>query len=235
MPSIQNLILTTIVVVSTISIGIRLYQSNNPNALEPPSKDSSQSNYPDFICTNGRDPAVLGTKKYLQEFSTGPCSPITITPGIAGTKLRVEIDCEVLRDFSPLIFSSCNWNTCQKSFWKFWQYYPESEYNLWIPDLHGPINIFSDLSPSNKECFTALINQDYFYDRNNKNVIDVPTPGLKVKIYGETTDTMGNSDCLMESICNILETTNIPWVDMKMFYSFEKVRRELERLGFISG
>lgn len=40
----------------------------------------------------------MSEKEYLIEFSKGPCSPIIIIPGLTGTKLIVEINCEELRD-----------------------------------------------------------------------------------------------------------------------------------------
>ena len=49
------------------------------------------------ICINGEDPTYLSTKEQLKLFVQGQCSPIIMVPGMLGTKLQAEIDCEVLK------------------------------------------------------------------------------------------------------------------------------------------
>lgn len=60
----------------------------------------------------------------------GPCSPVILVPGLAGTSLQLKIDCERLLLERPEVFKSCGWGTC--SSWSVWYSRPEEEYRLWI-------------------------------------------------------------------------------------------------------
>jgi len=47
-------------------------------------------------------------------FSKGDCVPLILVPGILGTRLQVQIDCEVLRYKNPGVFEVCGWNSCDR-------------------------------------------------------------------------------------------------------------------------
>lgn len=67
-----------------------------------------------YECTQGIDPKTLSHKKYLMEFSKGPCAPVIIVPALFSTKLQVKIDCPVLLEKNRKIFEQCGWNACEK-------------------------------------------------------------------------------------------------------------------------
>lgn len=201
---------------------------------ENPSTNSAATifqKYPDNYCTNNIPVDTLDSKDYLREFAKGPCSPTTLTPGIAGTKLRVLIQCEKLRDFSPEIFSSCGWNRCSYEWyesWKWWIEVPKNEYNLWIPEIWSsetPINT------NTRNCFTSLIGKTYLYMKESNDVKDIKVPGLDAEIYGETPMTSSDSDCLMTSVTKIL----YPVIYLNYFKYFEVIRENLARMGYVSG
>lgn len=72
----------------------------------------------------------MSPKEQLMEFAKGPCLPVTVVPGILGSKLKVEINCEVLQKENPEIFQACGWSTCTG--WGILASKPKAEYNLWI-------------------------------------------------------------------------------------------------------
>lgn len=62
-----------------------------------------------------KEPSDMTKSEKLEAFIKGPCSPAVIVPGILGTALKVEIDCETLQKEEPEIFSTCGWNSCSFS------------------------------------------------------------------------------------------------------------------------
>lgn len=75
----------------------------------------------------------------MNEFIKGPCAPIVMLPGLIGTSLQVEVDCEVLRDQSPTVFENCGWSTCNSL--EIWKKKPSAEYRLWIGLSTSPLSI----------------------------------------------------------------------------------------------
>lgn len=75
---------------------------------------------------------------YLEAFEAGGCSPIVMLPGIFGSRIMAEIDCETMQRESPEVFSTCGWNSCSRSFNQIERLLyglkiPKKEYSLWIP------------------------------------------------------------------------------------------------------
>lgn len=65
-----------------------------------------------YECVGGSKNLSNNYKDYLKKFAQGPCSPVLLLPGVMGTRLVVEIDCEKIREHEPLVFKSCGWNAC---------------------------------------------------------------------------------------------------------------------------
>jgi hypothetical protein len=87
-----------------------------------------------YYCINGKNPHSISRRDYIREFNKGPCAPTVFLPGIGGTKLRAMIDCNKFKSGHPTEFSKC-FSSC--SGWGS----PKKEYNIWIPDLTGPMNL----------------------------------------------------------------------------------------------
>ena len=97
--------------------GIRLKHKQGYNQLIW-SHENFEWDFQKDLCTNGKSFAEDDHKGYLKEFAKGPCTPVVLIPGIAATKLVVQIDCQVLRDQRPEIFSTCGWTDCSKEIWE---------------------------------------------------------------------------------------------------------------------
>ena len=68
-----------------------------------------------YVCTQGKNPSDLTRKEYIKEFAQGPCTPAVVIPGIGGSKLRVEIDCEKFKAAHPTDFKQCGWEEMFRS------------------------------------------------------------------------------------------------------------------------
>lgn len=103
-------------------------------------------------CINGKDPATLTKSQQLKEFIEGPCLPVVVVPGLMGSKLKLQIDCEVLKKESPEVFKACGWNSCSGGYWSS---SPKEKYTLWISELFGQIGV---VKQSSVKCWSGLIN-----------------------------------------------------------------------------
>ena len=52
---------------------------------------------------------MLTLEEHIDAFNAGPCNPIVLVPGLAGTSLQIKIDCELLLIARPDIFKGCGW------------------------------------------------------------------------------------------------------------------------------
>ena len=109
------------------------------------------------ICSNGIDPNNIPISTYLSIFANGPCSPVVLVPGIAGSKLIAKIQCEVLQKEHPGVFKSCGFNTCDiekkdKGRWV----YPQEEYKVWIPEIDSIMSIGKPFL-NNQNCFANIM------------------------------------------------------------------------------
>jgi hypothetical protein len=77
-------------------------------------------------CLGGQDPSKMTIEQQINAFIEGPCNPVVLVPGLAGTSLQVKIDCEKLQAESPHIFEGCGWSTC--SSYQVWKKRPDTEY-----------------------------------------------------------------------------------------------------------
>lgn len=94
-----------------------------------------------------------------------------------GTKLIVKINCEELRSENLETFKLCGWNSC--SIFGFFKITPREEYDLWIPDLQSPLNIFS-LSLKTNLCFAKLIKPHFNPNGNIYEDFIIKKKGLTV-------------------------------------------------------
>lgn len=104
-------------------------------------------------CLNGKDPKSLTLEERVNEFIKGPCAPVVLVPGLAGTSLQVKINCQEMMEKNYETFSSCGWETC--SAWQFWYSRPSEEYRLWISTTTSDIGAIT-ISTKN-HCFGNLM------------------------------------------------------------------------------
>lgn len=87
-----------------------------------------------------------------------------------GTKLTVEIDCEVLQKENPKIFYDCGWNTCENYLYIFGKV-PKKLYTLWVSNLFDEMTILQ--FGSKNKCLGHMI-----------KLKDEEQKGIKVTWYG---------------------------------------------------
>ena len=163
---------------------------------EPLFKDPSNKYY----CLSGQDPSKLSPKEQLAKFIEGPCSPMILVPGMMGTSLIVNIDCEKLKSKNPEIFSACGWETC--SSWEFWLSKPKNEYKLWLTDLLSPLSIFSMLESSHS-CFSSLIKINFNASATTDEERYASPMGVNVTWFGNSESTKESSHCGLSAVRDI--------------------------------
>ena len=185
--------------------------------------------FPPNFCINTKDPTLLTKKEILKEFAKGPCSPLMLVPGVMGTKLIVELDCEELRLNEPIVFNLCGWTNCEKKKYEFWKYVPKTEYRLWIPSLTGPLNVFS-VSEQTNFCFAKLI-KPHINVNEDINKLIKPRKGLVIKTFGFSENTKSQNDCGDEAIRDLMSTP----IQEGLTLGFRNLIFNLKKIGYISG
>ena len=182
-----------------------------------------------YECTNGKNPSKLGRKEYLDEFAKGPCTPLIIEGGLAGTKLKVKIDCDELKKYGKELFNDCGWKTCNEVLGKLIPVImPESEYTVWVPPLVSPFTFISPFNGS-KRCLAGLLG--FRYDRVNNKLQVNPYKGVEVAPEGLTSSTRKSSSCGFDSISVLLSLFQN--LDLKPY--FKNFKTTLESRGYRSG
>lgn len=214
--------------------------------------------YPENYCLNGKEYLKMTKKETLLEFAKGPCSPLMLVPGVLATKLVIEIDCEELQKNDEELFNQCGWNTCEKEGiqkLKFWKSVPEKEYNLWIPNLNSPLNIFSIDEKSNL-CFSKLFKPVIAFERNNlkdskikkedgdfshydenlvlnkkrENLLSKKN-GVTIKIFGFSENTKKDNECGDGALRDLLP---IP-IQNDESAGFSNLIKSIKRIGYTPG
>ena len=182
-----------------------------------------------YFCTNGKDPSNLSKKEILIEFSKSPCSPLVVLPGILSTKLSVEIDCNTLKTKNPEVFNACGWNSCKKEFYEFWKFVPNTEYDVWFPDITSPLSILT-YSEQKNVCWAMFIKQ--FLDKS-KSIQENPLPyiGYNVKVYGNTPNTKGKFKCGDGAIVDLLNLS----FQIAETKTFSNMFLRLKNMGYVAG
>lgn len=169
MPSPPNsrLPLTPFLLLSIVVIGLAKTSTSTDSGLK-----SSK-----YSCLGGYDPSSLPIKDTLGRFAQGPCAPVILIPGITGTRLVVNIDCETLLKTNKKLFNTCGWKSCgSKEFFK-----PEKQYKLWLPRLTSPL-AFYDSQTYKKECWAGIMAVDYSATSTSLTIKSIP--GVKVFSMG---------------------------------------------------
>ena len=187
----------------------------------------------ELTCTNGKVPSQMSNSEYLDEFRKGPCTPLIVLAGLSGTKLRLTIDCEVLKSSHPDIFSQCGWDSCvSPDRWDFWfRDAPKREYNVWMPDLIAPFSLIHPL-PKAKTCLSRVLGIDWEEESGSKMIIK-QRRGIFVDPYGFTAETRRSSLCGFDSICNLMPVGGS--LAPNKFRQFDELRQHLERKGYKIG
>ena len=149
-----------------------------------------------WVCTNGKDPKSFSNQEYVREFAAGPCNPAVAIPGIAGSKLIVQIDCKTFKDNNSQAFKSCGWSTCTGFLT------PKSEYRMWIPGELAPMSIATGLD-GNRKCFNAVMGFDSSEVKQGGKLTQ--RKGLTVVVEGTSpgTKTKSTGKCAWEAISNL--------------------------------
>lgn len=162
---------------------------------------------------------------YVKAFAEGPCNPAVFLPGVAGSKLIVELDCKELSKHSE-IMSYCRWNGCSG------KDAPNKHYKIWIPKVGSSMSIAGMFQPNNNRCFSKLFG--IRNDVSTNKLLTTEHPGVKIITYGEAQDDSdySDSDCGFESIINLL-----PLPDMLQlgFQYFRDLKLQFESLGYKAG
>lgn len=75
-------------------------------------------NFERNICTKGKEFTEEQNREYLLEFAKGPCTPLVLVPGIGGTKLMVQIECNEFLHNHQIVFEQCGFTHCHKKSWE---------------------------------------------------------------------------------------------------------------------
>lgn len=177
-----------------------------------------------WMCTNGVDPSTLSNQEYVKAFAAGPCNPAVVLPGIAGSKLIVEIDCNTFKAAEPAAFKACGWKKCSGLF------KPKSEYKMWIPNPLAPMSIMLATSGA-RNCFSAVFGFDTSKVMEGGQLLE--RKGLKVVVEGTSPKTKSKKDgkCAWNAIMN-LNTTGSQTSGTTVFAAFLKL---YENAGYKNG
>lgn len=192
-------------------------------ATNESAKDRKDKN--NYVCLNGKVPNKLSRKDILKEFAKGPCSPLIIAPALLSTRLRVEIDCETLKEKNPDLFNLCGWKSCKRGS----KNKPRSEYQLWIPEFFGPFNIFKH---NENRCWNNFIQLAIDTTKPLPDSV-VEKPGFRVKVFGQTPETKKDADCSDGANKNLLGKlmSSIKKKTRYLGFLFDK----LKRMGYVAG
>lgn len=152
-----------------------------------------------------------------------------LIPGVMGTKLVAEIDCEELKTHENETFRECGWTDCSKSRFEVWKKVPKKEYELWIPSITSPMSLFT-LSSNASLCFAHLIKPHLDLDQDIKNMV-VKRKGVKVKIFGFSERTKAQNNCGAGAIGNLLPSP----IQISYSKAYQPMIQQLEKRGYVSG
>ena len=157
------------------------------------------SNGNSFACLKNSS-ATSSTKEQLENFVEGDCAPVIVLPGLMGTKLMVEIDCETLQEKHPEIMKACGWSTCSHWWSRLFGTRPDDEYLMWIPKILSPMSIFTLHDHS---CFGKLI--QVRYNKSKEHIYEKysDVEGVKISWYGNTPGTYKDADGGFNAVSNI--------------------------------
>ena len=176
-------------------------------------------------CYDGKDPILWDTKRKLEEFAKGPCSPAVLLAGIGGSTLRVMVDCPKLLLNSPEVFPICGWTGCGAKDKK-----PDSEYQIWVS---APVSPMSILSPEekNKDCFAAFFAASY--DLSSSIPTYKPKPGITLKATGTTPESRSYSasKCGATGIMDLIPDIPNP----ELTENYKGIIHRLEYMGYEHG
>jgi hypothetical protein len=145
------------------------------------------------ICIGGvSKESIKSGKEYLRKFAEGPCSPTIMLPGIGGSKLVAQINCEKLKRSKPDIFQACKWTECPKEGEpRTGKHMPKEEYTVWVPALSSPFSLTTQ-AKLQRDCFNGLMGLEIEFvgGTNGKpEIVISDVEGVEVKVYGASKNT----------------------------------------------
>lgn len=180
------------------------------------------------FCTGGVSPSSISKMKYLNLFNAGPCSPVVLIPGILGSKLVAEIDCQVLKKESPLIFKNCGWTSCGSG-----KTSPQTEYDIWVPTLSSITGILYDSDKTKLKCFDYIFSlRQTDKKRSNGLIVFEDPPGVKVSVYGMTPKTKKTSECGDNAIRDLSPVNKMFKFGSRYFATYIDI---FKKAGYVGG
>jgi hypothetical protein len=181
---------------------------------------------PNNFCTT-KDPCKMSKKEALIAFAKGPCSPIIVASGTLGSRLTLEINCEVFKAANPSVFESCGWTHCNKLFFEFWKKVPDSEYDLWPPQIGSPLSFIPSNVERNK-CLIGMVTPKFDFSKPLAEMAK-PIDGITVRSFGFSPKSKDKT-CGKSALQNIL-----PILTTRLSKNMEALFDSLERIGYVSG
>lgn len=146
-----------------------------------------------------------------------------LVPGLLGSRLKLQIDCEELQRESPDVWNACGWTSCTS--WNLWGQVPQKKYTLWISDFFGPMNV---VKGNSVKCWSSLINLKYVKNETEASRKFQSPRGATVTVYGQTD---GSSHCGFEAVNNLLSTP----MQMQFTKGYSVMKDALEHMGYQVG
>ena len=197
-----------------------------------------------FKCVGGVDPSTMSKTEYLEAFRRGSCTPGVFIPGIGGSKLTVLIDCKVLKEKNRDIFDQCGWDSCDSMDFVPSQNQdegvelasvPKESYNLWVPDIVGPLSLAHQLSvnpfSSNtfETCFSKVFELKTVQGSSEEYRL-IEKAGIKIETMG-TSDKVKNEKCAFDAVSN-LSPAGLASINIEQYDNFYKY---FTQLGYVAG
>ena len=106
--------------------------------------------------------------------------------------------------------------------------YPKKEYDLWIPLLGNPMDIL-DPRENSYLCFGGIMSQEFDKTKPYKERLTPKSEGIHITWYGNTTETLDDSDCGFNAVDNLISYTLL---NTKATESYSVLRKYLENMGY---
>lgn len=192
-------------------------------------QDSVKSS-PTFECLNRNDPSKMTPKAILKEFAKGPCSPLMIFPALLSTKIVLQIDCKALLADNKDMFDTCGWNACEKQWFEFWKIVPNTEYQIWVPKITGPMSIFQFDEYKNM-CWANFMKLSVDTTKPFEDAV-IQQKGFTIKVFGFTPLTGNQAECGDGSNKNLL---GYDWIEVKKTKYLKSLYDKLYNMGYTAG
>jgi hypothetical protein len=181
------------------------------------------------ICTNNRPSNSY--QEYLKYFNEGPCSPVIFSPGLSGSGLLVVTQCKEL-------INAAKFNADAKKAMELCPFMCEDgndyyEKMIWVTKKQMIEYVGStdfNFVWKNRECASFLFSVKKKAKLNENGEVekieDYEIPGVRIKIYGNTEETKGDSQCGRKALTSF-------YGEEATLYAY--FMRHFDKMGYING